>query len=46
MTNKDDLIELGKICVDVFKALYQALQGRREDELSEPLRVEIGQLTT
>ena len=44
--NKEDLLDLGRSCVDVCKALERGLEGRRQDELSPSMLEAIEQLTT
>ena len=44
--NKEDLLDLGRSCVDVCKALERGLEGRQQDELSPSMLNAIEQLTT
>jgi hypothetical protein len=37
MMNRDDCVELGSACADVCKALERGLQGKRSDDLSQPV---------
>lgn len=45
MVNEDDYVDLGLACAEVCKALDRGMNGRRVDELSEPVFEAIGQLT-
>ena len=44
--NQEDLLDLGRSCVDVCKALERGLEGRQQDELSPSMLGAIEQLTT
>ena len=44
--NKEDLLGLGRSCVDMCKALERGLEGRQQDELSPLMLEAIQQLTT
>ena len=46
MINQMDHVELGLTCADVCTALDQGLNGRRLDDLNNPAREAINQLTT
>ena len=46
MLNQLNYVELGLACADVCRALDRGMYGRRMDELSQPVREAIGQLTT
>ena len=46
MVNETDYVELGLSCADVCRALDRGLNGRRIDQLSQPVFEAIGQLTT
>ena len=46
MANKTDYVELGLACADVCKALDRGMNGRRVNDLSQPVFEAIGQLTT
>ena len=46
MDNKDDYIDLGLSCADVCEALDRGLNGKRSDEIGEPVRKAIEKLTT
>ena len=46
MANKQDYVGLGLSCARVCKALERGMGGKRLDELSEPARGAITQLTT
>lgn len=46
MANKEDCVNLGLACADVCKALDRGMDGRRMDELSQPVFGAIEQLTT
>ena len=46
MVNETDYVELGLACADVCRALDRRLNGRRIDQLSQPVFEAIGQLTT
>ena len=46
MVNKTDYVELGLACADVCRALDRGVNGRRLDELSQPVFEAIEQLTT
>ena len=45
MVNKTDYVELGLACARVCKALDRGMNGRRVDELSQPVFEAIEQLT-
>ena len=44
--NQEDLLDLGRSCVDICKALERGLEGRQQDELSPSMVNAIEQLTT
>ena len=44
--NEQDLLDLGRSCVDVCRALERGLEGRQQDELSSSMLEAIEQLTT
>ena len=46
MVNKIDYVELGLACADVCGALDRGMNGRRIDELNQPVFEAIGRLTT
>ena len=46
MSNKTDYIELGLACADICGALKRGTNGKKLDDLSQPVRVAIGLLTT
>ena len=46
MANRADYVELGLACAEVCKALDRGVNGRRMDELSQPVFEAIEQLTT
>ena len=46
MANKSDYVELGLTCADVCKALYQGMDGKELDDLSQPVREAVKKLTT
>ena len=45
MANNNDYVELGLACAEVCKALDQAMNGKKLDDLSQPVREAINQLT-
>ena len=45
MANKSDYVELGLTCADVCKALNRGMNGKKLDDLSQPVREAIEQLT-
>ena len=45
MANKQDLVELGKSCGDVCRALDRGLNGKQSEELSGSVLEAIEQLT-
>ena len=45
MTNNTDYVELGLACAEVCEALDQAMNGKKLDDLSQPVREAINQLT-
>ena len=45
MANKTDYIDLGLACADVCKALDRGMNGKKLDDLSQPVREAINQLT-
>ena len=45
MANKAEYVELGLACADVCKALERGMNGKELDDLSEPVREAIVQLT-
>ena len=46
MANKSNYVELGLACADVCKALERGMNGKKLDDLSQPVRDAITQLTT
>ena len=46
MANKADYVELGIACTNVCQALDRGMNGRELDDLSQPVREAIVQLTT
>ena len=46
MANEIDYVELGLACADVCRALDRGMNGRRVDELSQPVFEAIAQLTS
>ena len=46
MANRSDYVELGLTCAEVCGALDRGMNGRRMDELSQPVFEAIEQLTT
>ena len=46
MVNKTDYVELGLACADVCGVLDRGLNGKRVDELNQPVLESIGRLTT
>ena len=46
MVNKVDYVELGLACADVCNTLERGTNGRRVDQLSQPVLKAIEQLTT
>ena len=46
MANKSEYVELGLACADVCKALERGMNGKTLDDLSQPVREAIDQLTT
>ena len=46
MANRSDYVELGLACAEVCGALDRGMNGRRMDELSQPVFEAIEQLTT
>ena len=46
MANKQNYVDFGLACGNVFKALDRGLKGRRLDELSPSVLEAIGELTT
>ena len=45
MVNEQDYVELGLNCADICKALDRGMNGKKVDELSQPLCEAINQLT-
>ena len=45
MANEQDYVELGQDCGKVCNALYERLEGRKTDELNQPVLYAIGDLT-
>ena len=45
MANKTDYVDLGLACADVCKALDRGMNGKKLDDLSQPVRDAINQLT-
>ena len=46
MANKSEYVELGLACADVCKALDRGMNGKTLNDLSQPVRKAIDQLTT
>ena len=46
MANRSDYVELGLACAEICGALDRGMNGRRMDELSQPVFEAIEQLTT
>ena len=46
LANKEDYVDFGLACGNVFKALDRGLKGRRLDELSPSVLEAIEELTT
>ena len=46
MINRKDYVELGLTCIDVCTALDRGLNGKRLNDLDNPIREAIEQLTT
>ena len=46
MSNKTDYIELGLACADICGALKRGTDGKRLEDLGQPVREAIGLLTT
>jgi hypothetical protein len=46
MINKTDYVDLGLACADVCRALERAMNGKKEDDLSQPMNEAISRLTT
>ena len=46
MSNKMDYVELGLACAEICEALKRGTNGKRLDDLSQPVREAIGLLTT
>ena len=46
MINKQEFIDIGLYCADICKALDQGVDGRRPEDLSQPMREAINQLMT
>ena len=45
MANNADYVELGLACAEVCKALDPAMSGKTLDDLTQPVREAINQLT-
>jgi len=45
MAKKADYVKLGLTCADVCEALSQGIDGRRADQLSQPILEAIEKLT-
>ena len=45
VANKTDYVDLGLACADVRRALEQGVSGKKLDDLNQPVRETIGQLT-
>ena len=45
MANNTDYVELGLACAEVCEALDQAMSGKKLDDLNQPVREAINQLT-
>jgi hypothetical protein len=46
MVNKANYVELGLACADVCRALERAMNGKKEDDLSQSMSEAISRLTT
>ena len=46
IVNKSDYVELGLTCANVCKALHRGMGGKELDDLSQPVREAVEQLTT
>lgn len=46
MINEEDCVDLGLACANVCRALDRGMNGRRVDELNQPVLEAIEQLTT
>ena len=46
MINKTDYVELGLACADVCRALERAMNGKKEDDLSQSMSEAMSRLTT
>ena len=46
MANETDYVEIGLACANVCKALERGMNGKKLEDLSEPVREAINQLTT
>ena len=44
--NEEDYVELGLSCANICKTLYQGIDGKRLDDLSESMRDAMSHLTT
>ena len=45
MANETDYVELGLACAKVCKALERGMNGKELDDLSEPVREAVNELT-
>ena len=45
MVNDQDYVDLGLACADICRALDRGMNGKRLDDLSQPVRDAINQLT-
>jgi len=45
MANQVDYVELGLSCADICRSLDRGMNGKKLDDLSQPMRDAINQLT-
>ena len=45
MTDRADFVELGIACADVCKALDRGMNGKKLEDLSQPVREALDELT-
>jgi hypothetical protein len=45
MINKTDYVDLGLACADVCRALERAMNGKKEDDLSQSMSEAMNRLT-
>jgi hypothetical protein len=46
MSNKTDYVDLGLACAEVCSALERAMNGKKGDDLSQPMSEAMNRLTT